>query len=76
MHIKIKTLPGGLYHFCVDKTDPVKSLKDKICYRFGIIQEQQRLIFNGNLIDDKKTFSEYSMYNNSEIMLILDLIKH
>ena len=70
----VKTLTGKTITFESLTTESlVEDLKLAILDREGIPLEQQRLIFNGKQMDDKKTLGFYNVQNCSTFHLVLRL---
>ena len=70
----VKTLTGKTITFESLTTESlVEDLKLAILDREGIPLEQQRLIFNGKQMDDKKTLGFYNVQNCSTCHLVLRL---
>ena len=74
MKILIRTLTNEIYDgISVNSNDTVKTIKDKIQVALGIPPYQQRLIFNGYLLNDENFISDYNITENSTINLVLKL---
>ena len=48
----------------------IREIKKKIQEKLGIDPEEQKLIFQGSILDDTKTVSEYQICDKSEIDLV------
>jgi len=70
MQISIKTLTGKVFSLEVETSDTLENVKQKIQDREGIPPSQQRLIFMGKPLDDKKTVSDYE-FGDKPIHLVL-----
>ena len=59
----------------VESSDTIKSIKEKIENKEGIIPEKQKLIFNGKNLVDNKTLEDYKIENESTFYLFHKNIK-
>jgi len=71
--VHVKTLTGRDINVPVDLSDTVEALKDTINDQEGIPIDQQRLIFEGNQIEDERTLQYYRIQNESTLHLVLRL---
>ena len=77
MKIFIKSLSGKiLFSLDVNTSDNIKSVKEKIAKKEGIIPDGQRLIFLGKILEDNLTLSHYNIQNESTLTLILRLVSY
>jgi len=71
--IYVKTLRGSRFDLNVQSTDSVHSVKQKIQEKEGIPANCQKLLFDGQPLDDTKTLSECNISRHSELCLIINL---
>ena len=69
----IKTLTGKTISVKLNKSDTVEYLKFGIYLQEGIPLHEQRLIFGGTQLEDKRTLYYYNILNESTIHLVLRL---
>ena len=71
--VHVKTLTGRGINVPVDLSDTVEGLKDTIKDQEGIPIDQQRLMFEGNQLEDERTLEYYRIQNESILHLVLRL---
>jgi len=70
MRVFVKNITGETTLIEVGPSSTVKDLKDKIKEQKNIPNMNQRLIYNGNHLEDEKYLTDYNIKNESLIFLI------
>ncbi|KAM3146788.1 hypothetical protein pb186bvf_001318 [Paramecium bursaria] len=73
MNISIKTLTGNIIPIEVNQADTILIVKTKIQEKEGYSPDQQNLIFNGIMLENQKTVSDYNIENESILHIVLRL---
>jgi ubiquitin C len=73
MRVFVVSLTDKTITLEVNPSDTIKSVKETIQSKVGIISDQQCLIHAGILLDDKRTIADYSIIHESKIHLVLNL---
>ena len=73
MQVFVKTLTEETITLDVEPTDTIESIKSKIQNEMGVPLSQQRLIFDGQQLEDGHTLDDYKIQNNSTLLFLLKL---
>ena len=71
IRIKIKTIDSNIHDIIFDESNPtIKDLKKKIEFKLKLPTANQRLIYQGRLLQDNQIFSDYKIENDHVIHLV------
>jgi hypothetical protein len=73
IRITMKTLTGKKIIFNVSPNDTIRLCKFFFRLIEGVPLDQQRITFDGKQLEDKKTFADYNIKNESTLYLVLRL---
>ena len=54
----------------LESSDTIRGVKDKIQVKAGIPQDQQRLIYDSEQLEDNRTVADYKIQNESLVRLV------
>ncbi|KAM3317047.1 hypothetical protein ACQJBY_034939 [Aegilops geniculata] len=71
MRISVKHLTGLTVTFGVYGDSTVFSVKEKVSDELSVCTSQQRLMFDGNQLEDGRTLDDYNVQNDSTLTLVV-----
>uniref|UniRef100_A0A3B0NC52 Ubiquitin,putative n=1 Tax=Theileria annulata TaxID=5874 RepID=A0A3B0NC52_THEAN len=73
LNISVQTMQGKRIQLQVSQNETVLDLKNKLEKEQTIPVDQQRLIFDGKLLENGKTIADYGIKDNAVLQLVLRL---
>ncbi|EDO08561.1 ubiquitin family protein [Babesia bovis T2Bo] len=73
MTVQVQTMLGQKIEVEVDPNDTVLEFKKKLSKKQKLPVDQQRIIYQGKMLQDHKTLAEYNIQNNAVIHMVLRL---
>ena len=70
MQIFVKTITGKAFTVDVHEDDPVENVKKKVYEKIGLDSAQQKLLFGGETLDDKKTLKDCGIIKESTVFVV------
>ncbi|GFE55063.1 ubiquitin [Babesia ovis] len=73
MRVQVQTMMGQKLEVEVDPNETVLEFKKKLSKKQKLPVDQQRIIYEGKMLQDNKTLADYNIKNNSVIHMVLRL---
>mmetsp|Transcript_6246 Transcript_6246/g.10836 ORF Transcript_6246/g.10836 Transcript_6246/m.10836 type:complete len:340 (-) Transcript_6246:24-1043(-) len=71
MQIFVSTMAGSVISVYVDRSNTIQFVKESIELKASFPVQQQRLIFDGNHLEDDRTLADYNIQMDSPLLLML-----
>jgi ubiquitin carboxyl-terminal hydrolase 4/11/15 len=73
LEVNVKTLTGKTITLHVQRSEPISNIKTKLRDKEGIPPDQQRLIFQGKMLEDDYTVAQYNVEDKCILHLVVRL---
>mmetsp|Transcript_110555 Transcript_110555/g.174173 ORF Transcript_110555/g.174173 Transcript_110555/m.174173 type:complete len:82 (-) Transcript_110555:52-297(-) len=71
MLINVKDIPGRVTEFEVEENETVLDLKAKVKDKLKVAKDQQKLLIDGNVLPDEKSFKELNIEEGATINFVI-----